>query len=388
MRLAQVSDCYLPTVNGVCISIQKLVRGLAAKGEEVALLTPSIAKNSDLLSSQFKDECAPNLEHWRFSSWVVPQMANNHFSWPWPLANWSRLKRFKPQVVHIHTPGNLGLYAYLWAKAQGLPYIFTHHTLFDEYLSYSPLPESLSRGIILNWMRLFWNGARLVLAPSPTVRERLQKQGCRVPIEVWPTPIEDRQAEVTSSTLLQEELSLERPPFLYVGRLAFEKSLDFILRALARLKGEGLEAPWVLIGDGPARSSLEALAKELGLEKVYFLGWRAPQDLPNYYASALAFLFASQTETQGLVVAEAEMAGLPVVAIKASGVVEALPPMSPGLVNPGDLATFATKMEELWGDPQWAQRLGAQGRSFVQANLGLEPLLERYLQIVRPLSSE
>ena len=82
------------------------------------------------------------------------------------------------------------------------------------------------------------------------------------------------------------------------------------------------------------------------------------------------------------------MAGLPVVAIKASGVVEALPPMSPGLVNPGDLATFAAKMEELWGDPQWAQRLGAQGRSFVQANLGLEPLLERYLQIVRPLSSE
>ena len=118
---------------------------------------------------------------------------------------------------------------------------------------------------------------------------------------------------------------------------------------------------------------------------VHFLGWRKREELKDYYASSLAFLFASETETQGLVVAEAEAAGLPVIAVKASGVDEALPPEENLSVESGKLDQFAHYMHELWKDRKKAQEVGLAASQFVENNFSEKTVLATYEDVYNSL---
>ena len=402
MKIVQFTDCYFPTINGVCSSIKSLVFGLAKMNHEILVIAPSVPVKSNNLSiennSNKENSYEKNIKFIYLSSVVMPQLKDNRIGFPWPWKTWSEIKKFSPDLIHIHTPGTVGLMGLIYAKLFKVPYMFTHHTLFEEYLTYFPLPGALSKKIILAWMRLFWNNSFLVVAPSRKVSQRLLEQGCKAPFKVIPSGLHLDSFRNGQRDRLQEELKLSDKPFLYVGRVAYEKSIDFIIKAFSvfvdKLKVENVSIDksaenlphLVLIGDGPARADLEKLVENKALSSlVHFLGWRKREELKDYYASSLAFLFASETETQGLVVAEAEAAGLPVIAIKASGVDEALPPEDNLSVDSGQTEKFVAYMYELWKDRKKAQALGLSASQFVENNFSEKTVLATYEDVYNSL---
>ena len=403
MKIVQFTDCYFPTINGVCSSIKSLVFGLAKMDHKILVIAPSVpvklsscSTKNDLNEENSSQE---NIKFLYLSSVVMPQLKDNRIGFPWPWRIWSEIKNFAPDLIHIHTPGTVGLMGLIYSKLFKVPYMFTHHTLFEEYLTYFPFPSSLSKKLILAWMRLFWNNSFLVVAPSRKVSQRLLEQGCQAPFKVIPSGLHLDSFRNGKCDKLQKELNLSDKPFLYVGRVAYEKSIDFIIKAFSalndKLKTEGqlreksAEAlpHLVIIGDGPARASLERLVNSKNLSLlVHFLGWRKREELKDYYASSLAFVFASETETQGLVVAEAEAAGLPVIAVKASGVDEALPPEENLGVDSGKVDQFAQYMYELWKDRKKAKEIGLAASQFVESNFSEKTVLATYQSIYGSLS--
>lgn len=394
MKIAHFSDCFFPTVNGVSTSIDSLSCGLASQGSQVMLIVPEVPQNRQFYNSdvtdrqEISDVSGGSLLIRKFSSAVMPQLKDNRIGFPWPFKIWKDIKNFNPKAVHIHTPGTIGLMGLIWAKLNKKPICFTHHTLFEEYLTYFPLPPWAAYPLVLGWLKIFWKASDKVIAPSEEIKLRVEQQGCRTQVTVIPTGVDSDFAENGDPLRLRRELGTDRAPFLYVGRLAYEKSIDFILKALALVKKKyGFEVPFALIGGGPAEEDLRCLSASLGLEKnVHFLGWRSREHLKDYYKSALAFLFASQTETQGLVIIEAESAGLPAVAVKASGVNEAVPCGSPLLSEPGNLESFADHIADLWQNPDKAAALGRLGRIHAAGNFSRASVLRLYSRFYADLA--
>jgi len=376
MRIAMFADCYHPIVNGVTTSIHLQVQALTQAGHDVRLFAPAVPGYRDS-------------ETWvrRFASVRFPLHPEERVSFPLPLGHLREALAFNPDVVHLHTPFNVGALGWLVASRLGRPRVFTHHTLFEEYLHYVPLPPDVLRPVALGLCRFFWNTSVVVVAPSQQVAQRQCEQGLRRPLRVIPTGVDVESFRGGDPRIPREELGLspEDPVLLYMGRLAREKSLDFLLEALglARQRAPGLRL--LLVGDGPHRPILQQRARELGLEDAaVFLGYRPRGDLKHYLAASSLFVFASQTETQGLVLLEAQSAGVPVLAVRASGCTEAVASGRSGfLVEPGDLQGFTETLLRVVSDRELRARLaeGALGhaQTFSVATMGAR-MLEVYQQ--------
>ncbi len=373
MRVAMFSDCYHPIVNGVTTSIQLLASALRRAGHQVRLFAPSVPGHSDA-------------EAWvrRFSSFTFPLHPEERVSLPWPAVNFLEASRFAPHVVHLHTPFNVGLFGWWVAARLGRPRVFTHHTLFEEYLHYVPLPPPWLKPVAVGLCRWFWNTSAAVVAPSREVAERQVQQGLRRPLSVIPTGVDVASFQGGDASGPRQELGLQDGDriLLYMGRVAREKSLDFLLEAVARARRDDPRLRLVLVGDGPERPALQARALELGLEgHAAFLGYRPRASLRHYLAAATAFVFTSQTETQGLVLLEAQAAGVPVLAVRASGTTEAvLPERSGFLVEPGDTGVFAAAMVRLVGDEALLRRLSDGAREQAE-RFSVEAMSVRMLEV-------
>jgi glycosyltransferase involved in cell wall biosynthesis len=360
MRVALFADCYRPVINGVVTSIESLYRGLAAAGNEVLLFVPS---------QPGYRESDPNIR--RFASVTFPYHKEERFCFPWPPGHFSALARARVDVVHLHTPFNLGLYGLAAARALGLPRVFTHHTLWEEYVHYIPLPAAPMRKLAIALCRAFCNSCQAVIAPSAEVRQRLIEQGTVRPIRVVPTGIDTELFQRGDPAGPRGELGLrpEQKLFLYIGRLGKEKSLDFLLQAFAEANRRDSSLRLALIGGGPEAPNIEALGRELSRDgSITFLGYRKRAQLRDYLAAARGFLFASETETQGLVLLEAQAGGLPVVAVRASGVNEAVDAGASGtLVASGDREAFVSGVLALAHDEELWRRQSARAAEWVQA---------------------
>ena len=352
MRIAIFSDSYHPVINGVTTSIRLLVQALREAGHEALLLAPEVPG--------YREQ-----EPWvrRLASVRFPLHPQDRVSLPWPVAHLREALAFDPEVVHLHTPFHMGLFGWLVAARLGRPRVFTHHTLFEEYLHYVPGPRWLLAPAAVGLCRWFWNTSRVVVAPSAEVRDRMVRQGLRRPLEVIPTGVDLASFQGGDPSRVREELGLEPgdPVLLYMGRVAREKSLDFLLEVLGQARRCDPRLRLVLVGDGPGRADLEARAQALGLGgQATFLGYRPRSELKHYLAASTLFVFASQTETQGLVLLEAQAAGVPVLAVRASGVNEAVAPGRSGfLVEPGDLEGFVGTLRRVVDDPGLRRQLAA-----------------------------
>lgn len=374
MRIAMFADCYHPIVNGVTTSIQLQIEFLKQAGHQVRLFAPAVPGYRD------SDPCVR-----RFASVRFPLHPEERFSFPVPMAHLREALEFKPDLVHLHTPFNVGFFGWMVAAALGVPRVFTHHTLFEEYLHYVPLPPGWLRPVALGLCRFFWNSARLVVAPSQQVGQRQLQQGLQRPVWIIPTGVDVESFQGGDPRIPREELGLgpEEPLLLYMGRVAREKSLDFLFEALVRARRTAPGLRLLVVGDGPDRPMIQQRAETLGLrEAALFLGYRPRTELKHYLAAAQLFVFASQTETQGLVLLEAQSAGLPVLALRASGSTEAVDPGRSGfLVEPGDLQSFSETLLRILNDPELRSRLAAgaleQAQAFSISAMG-ERMMEAY----------
>jgi len=268
-------------------------------------------------------------------------------------------------IVHSHHPFTTGAMAARLARQHDLPLIYTFHTMLHEYGHYAPLLEAAAqRWLVRRYLR-HANDADRVLVATRTVRDLLQQQGVRSPLEVVPegvppvAPDPDGRARVRAALGVPETV----PLLLYAGRLAKEKGLDFLLRSLARL-ATVRRFHLCLAGGGPEERALHAQATSLGLRpRLTFAGWVQHEALANYYAAADVFVFPSPTDAMGLVLVEAMSAGLPCVAIDRYGPSEVVVNGLTGFVTPFEEQAFAGAIRRLLDDEPLRARMSMMARA-------------------------
>jgi 1,2-diacylglycerol 3-alpha-glucosyltransferase len=359
VRIAVLSDCYLPAINGVVTSICQQTEALRRLGHQVDIFCPQYPHGGPAQDHTFRFWARPFIFHKR-----------EQFTLPWPPEVLRRLWSEPYDLVHLQTPFSVGMIGLSTALARRLPRVFHHHTLWEEYVDYIPIPKKVSSKASIMLCRGLANRCHGVVAPSEEVKQRFAAQGVRCPISVIPTGID---ATLFRNGQIREESEPETEVCLYIGRLAHEKSPDTLLRVFQRIHEARPQTRLWLVGDGPARTSLEKQAEELGIgESCQFFGFVARDTLRDFVASAKIFLFTSLTETQGLVVLEAQAGGLPVVAFQASGVNEAVLPDKTGyLIETGREELMAQAAVKLLSENHLREKFSSSARIWSE-NFSLE----------------
>jgi 1,2-diacylglycerol 3-alpha-glucosyltransferase len=304
MRVGFFTECYRPIVNGVVASIDALRDGLRAHGVGVTTIAPHFP--------HFVDDAGDVV---RVPSLPLPTQTAYRLCVPY--LNGDDRRRLRGiDVVHAHSPFVTGWMGASYARRHEVPLVFTYHTRLDAYAHYAPFDRATTERAMIELTRRYANAADAVIVPTGAMEARLRELGVHAPIAVVPSAIDvERFAAGRRSALVRARLGADgdAPLALIVARLGMEKNLELALDAAARCAGLHL----AVVGDGPHRAALEERAARLGLAgRVRFTGALARERLPDVYASADAFVFPSTTDTQGLVLAEALAAGLPVVAVE------------------------------------------------------------------------
>lgn len=361
MRILFCTDTYPPQVNGVSVVTALSVQGLRARGWDVEVIAPRYPTGTPVVFP-------PELLRDRLTSLpavALPGYADIRLATPARGTVRDVLERFRPDVVHSATEFVVGRLGQRAAVQRGLAVTTSYHTDFARYTeSYG---VAFLRQPVRRWIRRFHTRAARIFTPSESSRADLVALGL-TDVEVWGRGVDDGLFHPSRrSPALRQHLALGNAfTFLHVGRIAPEKGIAVLLAAFAIVEGVlGPDAvKLVVAGAGPSLAALRARAPR----NVTFLGNLDRQrELPALYASADAFLFASTTETLGLVVLEAMAAGLPVIATPAGGVADNLRDGENGLAFPAaDADACATAMMRLVADPTLQRTLRDGARRWAQ----------------------
>lgn len=360
MKVLMISDVYFPRVNGVSTSIQTFRRELAALGHQVDLIAPEYPGAQSSESGVI-----------RVASRYVPFDPEDRMMRSGGIrALMPRLRAEKYDLVHIQTPFVAHYRGIEIADALGVPRVETYHTFFEEYLfHYVPLlPREFLRGLSRRFSRTQCNRMNALIVPSGAMRDKLADYGVAVQMHVIPTgiPVAQFAGGDRGAFRRRHGIPHDRPVLLFVGRVAFEKNIDFLLRALRLALAGNPHLLLVIAGEGPALDSLKKLAEKSGLrDNVLFVGYLDRQAaLQDCYRAADAFVFASRTETQGLVLLEAMALGVPVISTAVMGTRDIVGPRRGALVPQDDEADFARNIVKLVKDPALRAQLGAEGSAY------------------------
>ncbi|MFD7525237.1 glycosyltransferase family 4 protein [Paenibacillus chitinolyticus] len=353
MRVALFTDTFLPDVNGVAKTLGRWVRYLESRGVVCRVFAPAAAEagTSGIRSVE------------RFYSIPFSLYPDCRMAIPNPLLVGRMLKEFRPTLIHLATPFNLGLTGLHYGKKHRIPLVASYHTHFDQYLTHYRL--QWMEPMLWKYLLWFHQNCVKVYVPSPSTGRILHTKGL-TGIELWGRGIDtaefrphtDRRKVLNKHNLLPGKFVL-----LYVGRLAPEKGLDALVRAFASLP-EAFRAKCALIlaGDGPMRAELE---KRLApYPDVRFCGFVEGRELAELYAAADVFVFPSASETFGNVVLEAMASGTAVVGVNAGGVADNVRHGYTGLLcPPDDASALAAAVQRLYEAPELRRKLALEGRS-------------------------
>jgi len=362
VRILHVSDVYFPRINGVSTSIQTFRRELARLGHESTLVAPAYP-------APHEDDARTV----RIASRAVPLDPEDRAMRLRPLRRLERqLAAEHFDLVHVQTPFLAHYAGIALARRRAIPVVATYHTLFEEYLFHyvRVVPRGVMRALARRISRAQCGALDAVIVPSTAMRETLERYGVRSRIAIVPTGIP--LAEVCGGDGMRfraaRGIAPSRPVLLYVGRVAFEKNIEFLLRALALVRRDVPDALLVVCGEGPAEAKLARLARTLGLaEAVRFVGYlERTTHLLDCYRAADAFVFASRTETQGLVLLEAMALGVPVVSTAVMGTRDIVGPERGALVAAEHEEDFAAKVVRLLRDRGLRARLAAEGHEYAR----------------------
>jgi 1,2-diacylglycerol 3-alpha-glucosyltransferase len=303
LRIGLFTEVYQPLRNGVVTAVEMLGNALRVQGYEVVCVTPTMP-GEDHVDEQVV----------RLPSFPLPTRTGYRLTLP-ILTREHNAALGALSVVHAHSPFVTGGLAARTARALRVPLIFTYHTQLERYVHYLPCDPHLARWAARRLTRAYANTADVVTVPTMAMERYLRELGVSRRIEIVPGGIDVAHFEAGKrDTALRARYGMgeEDALVLWVGRLGREKNPSLAIEAFARL---AVPARMLIVGDGIDRASLECAAERAAPGRVHFIGEQLRAMLPDIYASADLFLFTSASETQGLVLAEALAAGLPIVAV-------------------------------------------------------------------------
>jgi glycosyltransferase involved in cell wall biosynthesis len=337
LRIAIFGESYLPYLSGVTIATDALARGLTDARHRVLLVVPRPAEEP---LARGPDE--PQVAWLPSFQPPPPAPPGYRIPLPFPSAALREARDFRPQVVHAQSPFISGLMARRTARAVGAPLVFTHHTRFGDYRHYLGPLAAPGSALMSAYLRRFWLGCAAVIAPgrelAAEISEAIASRHARPLVRPIPTGLDlDWIAAIPEGHPRREAGWTPGADFVVasLGRLAKEKSIDLLLDAFADAAGERPELRFLLIGGGPLEEIVRARAERPDLKgRLRVSGPRTREAALGLLKACELFAFASKTETQGLVLAEALACGVPVVALEGPGVRDAVRDGTDGVILP------------------------------------------------------
>ncbi|NLM95990.1 MAG: glycosyltransferase family 4 protein [Firmicutes bacterium] len=357
MRIGIFTDSYEPYVSGVVRSINTFTAELLDLGHQIYIFAPAYSRS-------LKDP-SPGRKVPVFRYFSIPAPTYPGFVLPVPLSPRTNqlVRRLGLEVIHSHSPFLMGQLAARVARRHQLPLVFTHHTLYPEYVHYVPMATPVIKKFTIRFLNAYCQKCDLIVAPSPSLEEWLKTTyELTRPTAVIPTGIPIGKYESGDGTWLRKNFPIpeDKHILLFVGRLGKEKNVSFLWDVLPLIDPPSV---LVIVGDGPYRSELEEMVRERNLTgQVIFTGGLAHEEVINCYLGADVFVFPSVTETQGLVLAEAMAGELPVVAVDAPANNDTIESGRDGYITPLDPRAFADRVNQILSDPELRARLGRQAK--------------------------
>ena len=380
MRVAMVSDVFFPRINGVSTAILTYRQSLLAHGIEVRLVAPDYGGGLD-------------------EPWVIRVPARSVPGDPEDrLVRWGAMHDAVlaavgdgADLVHVQTPFVAHYAGVSAARRCGVPVVATYHTLFEEYLAhYVPLvPAPWLKGLARAFSRRQCNALDAVIVPSAAISGRLAEYGVKTPQHILPTGVSLNTPQEGARQWFRAKYGIDeqRPVALYVGRVAHEKNIGFLLDVVEQMRETLPDMLLLIAGDGPALPNLRQSVLDRGLAgRVQFIGYLdRGTELPACYAAADVFVFASRTETQGLVLLEAMTTGLPVVALAEMGTVDILKSARGAVVPNATPYAFSLALNRVLSDRSIRQELSAEARAYAK-EWSSEAIAGRMVEVYRKVA--
>jgi glycosyltransferase involved in cell wall biosynthesis len=362
VRIALFTDTFFPVVNGVANTVYRSARRFIEMGHQVAVCTVS-----HLSAQALSAEAGPGIIIYTLPSVNALIYREARVTYPGGFSK-RHMREFAPDVIHTHSPLLVGMEAIWSAEALRVPLVGTHHTFFDHYLKHLFLDYAWAR--TLSWKGTVWyyNHCDTVISPTRSLADGLRTHGLNKEPLLVPNPVDLEFFSPASSpeakAELKARLNIRGAALVYMGRVSYEKSIDQVIRALARVIERKPDTTLVIIGDGPETNDLRQLALTLGVaDRVVFTGYLLGTKLVEALQAGDLFLLASKSENMPLAVLEAMAAGLPIVSVASLGMKEIVADGRNGfLLPPDDPQEMAARVIELLDDVSKRERFAKASR--------------------------
>lgn len=364
MKIAMFTDAYYPRINGVTVSVHSYATELSKIGHEVCVVcleyTEEQQRNS-LFDEKSSDKKSP-FKIIRIPSAPLIFSKEDRMI---RLDKWYRIKKamdeFMPDVIHINSEWTIGYFGALYAHHRHVPFVYTFHTMWEDYLANYVLflPSSSMKTLGKNIVKFYLKRADEIIAPTKRIASVVDEYGVKKQVDILPTGIPDSRLSISplKQKKIKNQLYKKFPQLkgkrilLFAGRIVKEKNLAFLYDVLERVRLECPKTALLFVGAGPYEEELKALAEEKSLKNsVAFTGYIPSDDMAYFYKTADIFVFPSKTETQGLVTIEAMLSSLPVVAIGELGTLDVMQGDNGGFMVKDDAQEFSAKVISLLKD--------------------------------------
>jgi glycosyltransferase involved in cell wall biosynthesis len=381
MNIGMFSDTYIPQKNGVATALKLYKEEMEKRGHNVYLFVP-----------KYEFDYKRNEENvFEFPAVKFFFEKDQRIALPFS-SEVFKIKDLNLDIIHSHDPFSMGILARMISYMLKVKHIGTHHTMYEYYTHYLPAimrprPEFVQK-IIRNWCLK----TDKVIAPTENIKSTLVEYG--VPsdhIVTIPTGIDLDSFDKPVEWNLRKEYSQIKEKdriLLFVGRLGKEKNIDFLLKVFANVLSQEKNVKFVIVGGGPERENLEKSCDELKIrDHVIFTGGLSREKVLDIYKQSDLFIFASYTETQGLVILEAMSAETPVVALGKAGVYDILSKEGSGgiMIKDLDQNDFTNEIIKLLRNTNQYEKLKQKSKKFVRENFSIENCVERILDLYQKL---
>lgn len=348
MKICMMTNTYLPHVGGVARSVSTFAEEYRKLGHQILVVAPEFDGPPLSARAERIVERVPAIQHFNGSDFSVRL--------PLATALSTRLDEFEADIMHAHHPFLLGDTALRIGASKNVPVIFTHHTRYEDYTHYVPFDSPTLKEIAINLSTQFANLCDGVIAPSQSIARLIRKRGVTSPISVVPTGIDVAGFAAGDGVKARRRFKIPANAFVvgHTGRLAPEKNLGYLTKAVALFLKQTPQARFLVVGGGPSEEEMRRICAENGVAgQLILAGKHSGRALHDAFRAMDVFVFASFSETQGMVLAEAMAAGVPVLALKANGVVEVVQDGVNGFMMPArtPAVKFAARLAELHAAP-------------------------------------
>lgn len=358
MKIGFFTDAYFPQVNGVVTSVYETTKGLRKRGHEVVIIAPFYPNYNDTKEDNVI----------RLSSIPIHKKLNIRLATHLPDKTLRNLYKDSFDIIHAHGGGTISLLGLEIARIKKIPIVFTYHTLWNKYTHYF-LKGAVRPKVVERMSRIVCNRCTAIIAPSKRIKNELISYGVKKPIFVLPSGVDLERFKGKNIGFLRKKLKLKNECriLLSIGRLGIEKSIDYLIKAFGLVAKENKNTVLVIVGEGTEKQNLQNLTIQLGLkDRVYFTGNIDFEDMPLVYKDAYLLLFASRTETQGMVILEALASGLPVVAINDAVYDGIIKDKKNGILVSNNIDQFTKACLLLLNSPSYRNELSKNARKTIQ----------------------